>query len=312
MPILFQKGILCTSNYNDMEHKPEIDGVTLDENTTKEDLDLDSIYTYRGQVPTYDNLPTSGIKNGDVYNVEDTGRNYAWDEKKSKWDDIGGIRITDIQDSKKNSFVNGEIATIPNASTQNLGLVKVNANQGIGAFNGGDLCTIPANDSEIEGKTQQYKPIVPNKLEKAIKEGLGNYKGTAWTDAYKNTARNTIGAQKTITGEAGKVVYTTATAGTVEAQSLMDFNYVTTTTTEFDSCKQSAPHTAYIINLQNSTVYAYDNEEENWIAQTDTPTAIIGAGRFSFNRITTKLFFCTGNEILHMSTATLDAGGVEG
>ena len=97
-----------------------------------------------------------------------------------------------------------------------------------------------------------------------------------------------------------------------DAPSIMDFNYVTTTTTEFDSCKQSAPHTAYIINLQNSTVYAYDNEEENWIAQADTPTAIIGAGRFSFNRITTKLFFCTGNEILHMSTATLDAGGVEG
>lgn len=307
MPILFQKGILCTSNYNDMEHKPEIDGVTLDENTTKEDLDLDSVYAYRGQVPTYDDLPTSGMKNGDVYNVEDTGRNYAWDEKKSKWDDIGGIRITDIQDSAQNSFVDGETATIPNASTQNLGLVKINPNQGISAFSGGDLCTVSANDSEIEGKTQTYKPIVPNKIEKAIKEGLGNYGGAAWTDAYKSTARSTIGAQETITGEAGKVVYTTATAGTVEAQSLTDFSYVVTDTIEFDKCKTDAPHTALICNLVNNKVYKYVSN--TWTEKAGvTPIQQVGAGRFSYNRITTKLFFCTGTELLHMSTANLDAG----
>ncbi len=88
MPILFQKGILCTSNYNDMEHKPAIDGVELNENTTKNDLDLATALVYRGQVATYADLPTTGLKNGDIYNVEDTGINYAWNG--SSWDDLGG------------------------------------------------------------------------------------------------------------------------------------------------------------------------------------------------------------------------------
>lgn len=87
MPILFQKGILCTSNYNDMEHKPAIGGVELNENTTKADLDLATALVYRGQVATYSALPKSGMKSGDVYNVEDTGNNYAWNG--SEWDDLG-------------------------------------------------------------------------------------------------------------------------------------------------------------------------------------------------------------------------------
>lgn len=37
-----------------------------------------SVYTYKGSKDTYDNLPSAGNKVGDVWNVEDTGINYAW------------------------------------------------------------------------------------------------------------------------------------------------------------------------------------------------------------------------------------------
>ena len=47
------------------------------------------IYRFKGSVPTYDDLPTTDLTAGDVYNVEDTGTNYAWTG--SVWDALGGI-----------------------------------------------------------------------------------------------------------------------------------------------------------------------------------------------------------------------------
>lgn len=48
---------------------------------------LGSVYTYKGSVASQSALPTSGNKTGDVYNVEDTGMNYAWNG--SEWDSLG-------------------------------------------------------------------------------------------------------------------------------------------------------------------------------------------------------------------------------
>lgn len=49
------------------------------------------VYKYQGSVSTYDNLPTENVSNGDVYNVESDGMNYAWDEANQKWDSLGII-----------------------------------------------------------------------------------------------------------------------------------------------------------------------------------------------------------------------------
>jgi len=49
---------------------------------------LTSAMTYKGTVPTYADLPASGQKVGDFYNVTADGKNYAWDG--TAWDDIGG------------------------------------------------------------------------------------------------------------------------------------------------------------------------------------------------------------------------------
>ena len=52
------------------------------------DTALTSAMTYKGSVATYADLPSSGNKVGDFYNVQADGKNYAWDG--SAWDDVGG------------------------------------------------------------------------------------------------------------------------------------------------------------------------------------------------------------------------------
>lgn len=73
------------------------DVYTKEEVFTKDEINekLSAVYDYKGTVATYEDLPTSGVKKGDVYNVEaghdlyPAGTNWAWDG--SKWDALGGL-----------------------------------------------------------------------------------------------------------------------------------------------------------------------------------------------------------------------------
>ena len=65
--------------------------------------DITNMYKYKGSVATVSALPSSDNTTGDVYNVEATGMNYAWNG--TAWDALGEIfTITSIS--------NGEIDTI--------------------------------------------------------------------------------------------------------------------------------------------------------------------------------------------------------
>lgn len=59
--------------------------------TGKPDLalksDLSSVYRFKGSKASYAALPTEGNETGDVWNVEDTGMNYAWTGE--SWDALG-------------------------------------------------------------------------------------------------------------------------------------------------------------------------------------------------------------------------------
>ena len=65
--------------------------------------DISIAYKYKGSKPTFSALPADGNSVGDVWNVEDTGMNYAWDG--SAWDALG--QTFEIQ-----SITNGEIDEI--------------------------------------------------------------------------------------------------------------------------------------------------------------------------------------------------------
>ena len=66
--------------------------------------DITGMYKYKGSVATVSALPTSGNTTGDVYNVESSGMNYAWDG--SKWDSLGEIfTITAITNAEIDTIV---------------------------------------------------------------------------------------------------------------------------------------------------------------------------------------------------------------
>lgn len=69
-------------------------GITDAYTKAQVDAKVAGVYKYKGSVPTYNDLPSSGQQDGDTYNVEDTGQNYAWDG--SSWDSLGiNIDLTD-------------------------------------------------------------------------------------------------------------------------------------------------------------------------------------------------------------------------
>jgi hypothetical protein len=66
--------------------------------------DITSMYRYKGSVATVAALPSSGNTTGDVYNVEASGMNYAWDG--TAWDSLGEIfQITPITNAEIDTIV---------------------------------------------------------------------------------------------------------------------------------------------------------------------------------------------------------------
>lgn len=110
---------------------------------------------------------------------------------------VNGVQLngTDLTPDETTNKVN-----IPKATTSALGVVQGNASAGISINSAGVMSISKASDSNIEQKSSNFLPIVPTSLDKAIMEGLGNNSLT-WTDAYKQSARNTIGASQVVIKE---------------------------------------------------------------------------------------------------------------
>lgn len=69
------------------------------ESTYAKKTDLAGLYKYKGSVASVSDLPSTGQTTGDVYNVEATGMNYAWDG--TAWDNLGAIfTITSISNAQ--------------------------------------------------------------------------------------------------------------------------------------------------------------------------------------------------------------------
>lgn len=86
--------------------------VTDSEVDTKISTALTSSMTYKGTVATVADLPASGNKVGDFYNVTANDKNYAWDG--SNWDDVGGtVDLSTVwQKSELVAITTAEIDTI--------------------------------------------------------------------------------------------------------------------------------------------------------------------------------------------------------
>ena len=83
--------------------------------TSYVDGKVSSVYKYRGSVvdkATLEAIPTANLTVGDVYNVQDSGMNYAWTG--SEWDNLGSdIDLSGyLEEADLIAITNGEIDTI--------------------------------------------------------------------------------------------------------------------------------------------------------------------------------------------------------
>lgn len=98
----------------------------VNNNFTAVNNKIAAVYRYKGSISAYANLPTSGNNVGDVYNIIDTGANYAWTG--SEWDKLsetidlsGYVNVTEfnalasrVAQLEENSTGSSEIAQIGN------------------------------------------------------------------------------------------------------------------------------------------------------------------------------------------------------
>lgn len=78
------------------------------------------------------------------------------------------------------------------ATSNQAGLVRTNTSFGTSMY-GQYIQTYPATQSDIDSKSNTYRPITPKTLDYAVRAGLGNSSLT-WNDEEKTKARNVIGA----------------------------------------------------------------------------------------------------------------------
>lgn len=68
-------------------------GITDAYTKSEVDAKVSSVYRFKGSVATYEELPTENLVEGDVYNVESDGANYAWvapaGAEEGHWDKLG-------------------------------------------------------------------------------------------------------------------------------------------------------------------------------------------------------------------------------
>lgn len=90
---------------------------------------ISSVYRFKGSVATYDDLPTEDLTIGDVYNVTDTGDNYAWTG--TTWDKLAGDIDLSAYATTANvqTYVTEQLSNyIPLANITNKGSVVLGTN----------------------------------------------------------------------------------------------------------------------------------------------------------------------------------------
>ncbi len=209
---------------------------------TAEQLGLTTVYQYKGSVATYADLPTTGQKVGDVWNVETAdpdhgikaGDNVAWDG--AQWDTLGGNHDLSgyAQLNSANTFTasntfranikvsNGTAAgsegqiilgvkpsaatTQPNILAANNGNILINTvENGIIALQAGNIIQFSAISNETNNKTSIY---IHSNLAATYTPSTGIvWNGNANTATKLKTARTINGVPfdgtKDITIEAG-------------------------------------------------------------------------------------------------------------
>lgn len=100
-----------------------------------------NVYIYRGSVATYADLPTTGLRVGDVYNVEDTEMNYGWTG--TAWDQLGANAVIADNAVTTNKLANNAVTT---AKINDGAVTLPKVGDDVVSYDVGCICTTLINE----------------------------------------------------------------------------------------------------------------------------------------------------------------------
>ena len=141
-------------------------------------------------------LPTENIDESAIYMIPagttSEGNTYAeYIYVNGKWESLGSASVNvDLADYVKNTDY---------ATKDTAGVVKINNNYGVNISpSTQQLQVAAASNSQIDNKASTFNPIVPYRLDYAVKVGMTT-NTEEWTEEEKTSARDLINAQEKLT-----------------------------------------------------------------------------------------------------------------
>ena len=137
-------------------------------------------------------LPTENIDDSAIYlkSSADPQTQNAYDEyiyTNGAWECIGTANVkVDLTDYVKNT----DYATATTA-----GLIKANSSQGFFIGTNGDMSIVQATENDINNRTNKFRPITANNLDKSVKASLTTNTETL-TEEEKTAAQSWLGVPK--------------------------------------------------------------------------------------------------------------------
>lgn len=195
------------------------------------DAAVSAVYKYKGSVKTESELPKDSQVTGDVWNVEDTGMNVAWDG--AKWDKLGSV--VDLSGYATTANVNAELAkkaplanptftgTVTGTFKGNVTGNATSATKATQDASGNVITTFYATNTELAKKAPLASPTFTGTVTAPTFAGAlaGNAAtATSATSAGKLATARTIAIAGAVTGTATSFdgsanisINTTAVAG---------------------------------------------------------------------------------------------------
>jgi hypothetical protein len=146
-------------------------------------MGLGGVYKFKGPVATYADLPSTGVSAGWVYNIVDTGKNYAYTPE-GTWDDLGGTvdlssyslktdAVKDIAgssavltitkgDGTTSTITVNNVANATHATTADSATTATSADLATKATQDGSGNNINSTYLKLSGGTMTGNPILKN------------------------------------------------------------------------------------------------------------------------------------------------------
>lgn len=111
---------------------------------------------------------------------------------------LGYAPVKDVQVAGNSVLVDG-VANVPIASETKEGVIKApfaDGTYGIQLNNDNRPCVFAASEADIIARQTSYRPLVPARMDYAVKAAMCDSKGATWTNAEQKAARERMGIDK--------------------------------------------------------------------------------------------------------------------